>query len=79
MSPALEFLQLCDLLHRDVSSGNILLNEVDSKGCEAGFLHDLEYCSLLVPDQTTTPAEIAKSLKDMTVSIVLLHSVWCRL
>jgi hypothetical protein len=57
------------VLHRDISSGNVLFT--DQVDC-GGFLHDLDYSEVvLVPGDNVEDGsveQISRRLKDMTVS-----------
>jgi len=59
------------VLHRDISSGNVLFTEQLDCG---GFLHDLDYSKVvLVPGdniEEDSVEQISRRLKDMTVSII---------
>jgi Fungal protein kinase len=61
------------VLHRDISSGNILFSDQVVGG---GFLHDLDYSEVvLMPGEKLerdSAKEILRSLKTMTVSRILL-------
>ena len=61
------------MLHRDISSGNILFSDQVVGG---GFLHDLDYSEIvLMPGEklgSNSESEISRSLKTMTVSRILL-------
>jgi hypothetical protein len=54
----------CNILHRDISVGNILLPNYEEGNGEGGFIHDFDYGQL--PD-TASIDSIAAKLREMTV------------
>jgi len=63
------------VLHRDISSGNVLFTEQLDCG---GFLHDLDYSEVvLMPEDMVgdnLEEQILRRLKDMTVSSISYRS-----
>ena len=62
--PALVLLFLAKWVHRDISTGNIIVVE-DDKGCVCGFLSDLEYAKAMSNESLSSdPKTVCFDVKD---------------
>lgn len=66
-----------EVLHRDLSPGNIMIDVESPKGSLSGFLTDWDMCKYKIDLVTNVPAMPGRSVSRAVLAVILLDSHLC--